>query len=210
MRGIPHELLSDILACPPQPYARRTAEKAGTRQGRAAAAAAAAALEENRTSSETDRLRIVDVKPAGDVVHVFSHIKKTYRIQWVLLEGGGPTVPALSSSSASAMASRETSKQAKVGKRAGKRQQATSQVGDIIASSGGASRPSAGLAPAAGAMWKRLEDVSDAKCVERTKKKACLRCHPPQRPPPPFLSASSLTFFTIALRQFRVRNFELC
>jgi A/G-specific adenine glycosylase len=27
------------------------------------------------------------VQPVGDVVHVFSHIKKTYRVQWVLLEG---------------------------------------------------------------------------------------------------------------------------
>ncbi|KAJ7145326.1 DNA glycosylase [Mycena crocata] len=32
-------------------------------------------------------LRITKVQPAGDVVHVFSHIKKTYRVQWVLLEG---------------------------------------------------------------------------------------------------------------------------
>lgn len=27
------------------------------------------------------------MKPAGDVIHVFSHIKKTYRVQWVVLEG---------------------------------------------------------------------------------------------------------------------------
>ncbi|KAF8189844.1 DNA glycosylase [Mycena galopus ATCC 62051] len=32
-------------------------------------------------------LRITKVQPAGDVVHVFSHIKKTYRVQWVVLEG---------------------------------------------------------------------------------------------------------------------------
>ncbi|KAJ7810132.1 DNA glycosylase [Mycena leptocephala] len=32
-------------------------------------------------------LRITKVQPVGDVVHVFSHIKKTYRVQWVLLEG---------------------------------------------------------------------------------------------------------------------------
>ncbi|KAJ7755354.1 DNA glycosylase [Mycena maculata] len=32
-------------------------------------------------------LRISKVQPAGDVVHVFSHIKKTYRVQWVVLEG---------------------------------------------------------------------------------------------------------------------------
>ncbi|EIW80749.1 DNA glycosylase [Coniophora puteana RWD-64-598 SS2] len=42
--------------------------------------------------------RITRVKPAGDVIHVFSHIRKTYRVQWVLLEGGsenGSRPPAL-------------------------------------------------------------------------------------------------------------------
>ncbi|KAJ6631123.1 DNA glycosylase [Mycena sp. CBHHK59/15] len=38
--------------------------------------------------SPSPGLRITKVKPAGDVVHVFSHIKKTYRVQWVVLEGG--------------------------------------------------------------------------------------------------------------------------
>ncbi|KAJ6486941.1 DNA glycosylase [Mycena sanguinolenta] len=32
-------------------------------------------------------LRITKVQPAGDVVHLFSHIKKVYRINWVILEG---------------------------------------------------------------------------------------------------------------------------
>lgn len=40
-------------------------------------------------------MRIVHVKPAGDVVHVFSHIRKTYRVQWVLLKGGGDEPPTL-------------------------------------------------------------------------------------------------------------------
>lgn len=31
--------------------------------------------------------KVIQVTSAGDVVHVFSHIKKTYRVQWVLLEG---------------------------------------------------------------------------------------------------------------------------
>lgn len=31
--------------------------------------------------------KVIQVMSAGDVVHVFSHIKKTYRVQWVLLEG---------------------------------------------------------------------------------------------------------------------------
>ncbi|KAJ7599229.1 DNA glycosylase [Mycena floridula] len=33
-------------------------------------------------------LRIITFRPAGDVLHVFSHIKKTYRIHWIVLEGG--------------------------------------------------------------------------------------------------------------------------
>ncbi|KAF7349290.1 hypothetical protein MSAN_01718500 [Mycena sanguinolenta] len=32
-------------------------------------------------------LRIAKVQPAGDIVHVFSHIHKILRIQWVVLEG---------------------------------------------------------------------------------------------------------------------------
>ncbi|KAG7452096.1 DNA glycosylase [Guyanagaster necrorhizus] len=31
---------------------------------------------------------IVKTQPAGDVFHVFSHIRKTYRVQWVIIEGG--------------------------------------------------------------------------------------------------------------------------
>ncbi|KAJ7039781.1 DNA glycosylase [Mycena alexandri] len=37
--------------------------------------------------SSDPSLRITKVHPVGDVVHVFSHIKKTYRVQWVLLDG---------------------------------------------------------------------------------------------------------------------------
>lgn len=41
-------------------------------------------------ASETPNLelRLIKVVPVGDVVHVFSHIRKTYRVQWVVLEGG--------------------------------------------------------------------------------------------------------------------------
>jgi A/G-specific adenine glycosylase len=41
-------------------------------------------------------VRVVDEKPAGNVVHVFSHLRKTYRVQWVILEGestGRPRLP---------------------------------------------------------------------------------------------------------------------
>ncbi|KAK0199093.1 DNA glycosylase [Armillaria mellea] len=39
---------------------------------------------------------VVKIQPAGDVVHVFSHIRKTYRVQWVIIEGGdGPPKTAI-------------------------------------------------------------------------------------------------------------------
>ncbi|KAH9477783.1 Adenine DNA glycosylase [Psilocybe cubensis] len=38
--------------------------------------------------SQPEDLVIAEIQPVGDVVHVFSHIKKTYRIQLVVLEGG--------------------------------------------------------------------------------------------------------------------------
>lgn len=33
------------------------------------------------------------IVPAGDVLHIFSHIRKTYRVQWVVLEGGTSEAP---------------------------------------------------------------------------------------------------------------------
>jgi len=45
--------------------------------------------------------RLIKIERAGDVLHVFSHIRKTYRVQWVVLEGGGPSPPALATRSAS-------------------------------------------------------------------------------------------------------------
>jgi A/G-specific adenine glycosylase len=37
---------------------------------------------------QTEKLTISSIQPVGDVLHVFSHIKKTYRVQRVILEGG--------------------------------------------------------------------------------------------------------------------------
>ena len=38
--------------------------------------------------NKDDRLCLSNITSGGDVLHVFSHIRKTYRIQWILLEGG--------------------------------------------------------------------------------------------------------------------------
>lgn len=54
----------------------------------------------NYNKSATGAMRIVHVKPVGDVIHVFSHIRKTYRVQWVLLKGGGDEPPKLRHDSA--------------------------------------------------------------------------------------------------------------
>ncbi|KAK0208996.1 DNA glycosylase [Desarmillaria ectypa] len=44
---------------------------------------------ESTGKDQTDAsCRIVKIQTAGDVSHVFSHIRKTYRVQWVITEGG--------------------------------------------------------------------------------------------------------------------------
>jgi A/G-specific adenine glycosylase len=45
--------------------------------------------------------RLIKIERAGDVLHVFSHIRKTYRVQWVVLEGGGADPPGLAKRSSS-------------------------------------------------------------------------------------------------------------
>ena len=36
----------------------------------------------------TSEQSVSKIIPIGDVVHVFSHIRKTYRVQWVIVNGG--------------------------------------------------------------------------------------------------------------------------
>ncbi|KAK2461003.1 hypothetical protein APHAL10511_006944 [Amanita phalloides] len=43
---------------------------------------------QNNGPSSQGTCRVENIVTVGDVVHVFSHIKKTYRVQWVILEGG--------------------------------------------------------------------------------------------------------------------------
>jgi hypothetical protein len=64
MTRIPNKLLSCLLLSTVPPYNK------------------------NRNKSENGALHIRELHSAGDVVHVFSHIKKTYRTQWLVLEGG--------------------------------------------------------------------------------------------------------------------------
>ena len=54
--------------------------------------------------------RLVKIERAGDVLHVFSHVRKTYRVQWVVLEGGGANPPELAKRSSLAASSTSTKK----------------------------------------------------------------------------------------------------
>jgi A/G-specific adenine glycosylase len=54
--------------------------------------------------------RLVKIERAGDVLHVFSHIRKTYRVQWVVLEGGGADPPELAKRSSLASGNTGTKK----------------------------------------------------------------------------------------------------
>jgi A/G-specific adenine glycosylase len=74
---IPQSILDDLLASPPPKY--KPSQVAGTDKAKA-----------------DSRLRITNIRHIGDTVHVFSHIKKTYRILWVILSGGS-SPPAFSS-----------------------------------------------------------------------------------------------------------------
>ncbi|PSR78617.1 hypothetical protein PHLCEN_2v7364 [Hermanssonia centrifuga] len=89
MQDIAHALLSEILENAPQPYARTAKQRrSGT------------VRDSSRLSTsphESESLRIVGIRPGGDVIHIFSHIKKTYRVQWVVIEGGGEEPPSLTS-----------------------------------------------------------------------------------------------------------------
>lgn len=69
LRTIGQEKLRELLVFPPSDYQPPSSPAKSTARNHA-------------------NLRISKIKPAGDVLHVFSHIRKTYRVQWILLEGG--------------------------------------------------------------------------------------------------------------------------
>ncbi|KAH0829201.1 DNA glycosylase [Lanmaoa asiatica] len=82
---IPNGLLKDLLVDPPLYLYSDSKPQDRFKLGRG-----------NIKDDDTEgAVRIIHVKPAGDVVHVFSHIRKTYRVQWVLLKGGGDGPPKL-------------------------------------------------------------------------------------------------------------------
>ncbi|KAF7792089.1 hypothetical protein EIP86_003119 [Pleurotus ostreatoroseus] len=88
-QALAHELLATLLDTPLGPYVR-----AGGAHGARAAHATSSQVDKKSDASKSP-LYIASIKQAGDVIHVFSHIKKTYRVQWVVLQGGGTTPPLL-------------------------------------------------------------------------------------------------------------------
>jgi len=126
-----HSLLSDLLTDPPPPFTktiRKQSSLPGTR----------------------DRLTIVRVQTAGDVLHVFSHIRKTYRVQWVVLEGGGSDPPPLAQSTASSNPPKAKREVAGNKTKTGKKKSGKSMAKDDQES--GSSTPIM-------VMWTSLEDV---------------------------------------------------
>lgn len=88
----------------------------------------------------TEAVRISKVKRAGDILHIFSHVRKTYRTQWVLLTGDDAP-PALLPKAKSAV----TTKKATKGKQKGK---AASEDGAVTSE---------------GAKWVTMGEVEHAK-----------------------------------------------
>lgn len=73
---LPYSVLVDLLAVPPP-------------KGRGSAVS-------------QDKLRITDMRDLGRTVHVFSHIKKTYQIMSVIMQGGAAPPPLQSTHDVSA------------------------------------------------------------------------------------------------------------
>ena len=61
-------------------------------------------------TAQSDVPRLVKIERAGDVLHVFSHIRKTYRVQWVVLESGSSNPPELAKRSPSLASGTSTRK----------------------------------------------------------------------------------------------------
>ncbi|KAI0747000.1 DNA glycosylase [Daedaleopsis nitida] len=96
--AIAHTLLAALLVSPPSTQsAQSTAPPDTTARRHTLEASKSNPRLEPRASdgrsAPTDRLRVMQIEPAGDVLHIFSHIRKTYRIQWVVLEGGPSDEP---------------------------------------------------------------------------------------------------------------------
>ncbi|KAI0777223.1 DNA glycosylase [Trametes elegans] len=142
-------LLSVLLASPPSAHSAAPLQATTRRKAPPA--------------SSPRSVRVAKVVPAGDVLHVFSHIRKTYRVQWVLLEGGGDGAddpPALSRAPDFDALGAAARVQRKAVTSRGK---ARGKAREGAPGEGRGSPPRAGMPPPAQAtQWVRLGDVADA------------------------------------------------
>jgi A/G-specific adenine glycosylase len=100
--------------------------------------------------------KIAHVKPAGDVVHVFSHIKKTYRVQWVLLESEGDEPPQFRSTVYPDQVARKNSNRARKPKGKQRRLEETSELSEVEVDA---------TPKTLSAQWVPLAQVEDVKYV---------------------------------------------
>ena len=92
----------------------------------------------------SDVPHVTQIRPVGEVVHVFSHIRKTYRVSWAVLTGaGGP--PALKVSTGVQPAQKKSTHT--------KKMTPTSE------------NDSSGAVSPSHSAWVKLSDVEHAKCV---------------------------------------------
>ncbi|KAI8986706.1 DNA glycosylase [Trametes punicea] len=147
---IAESLLSALLVSPPP----ARSSSAATSDGQTARRAASPSSAERPCS-----LRVAKIVPAGDVLHVFSHIRKTYRVQWVVLEGGGGDEPPPLVQTPHFAQFGATSPKTSNGNAATRKKRAT--VPDKAHGTSSAAASSGVQA----AQWLRLEAVADAKYV---------------------------------------------
>jgi len=91
--------------------------------------------------ADESELHISQVKEAGDVLHIFSHVRKTYRSQWVVVVGG-LSPPPITAKEMAALVSNEPSVK-------GKQKARAANPGDA---------PSSEFAK-----WVKLEEVGEQK-----------------------------------------------
>lgn len=103
-------------------------------------------------AKQSGGLRVAKIRAAGDVPHVFSHIRKTYRVQWVLLEGGEDAPPAFSPTKIPVPPPAKA-----------KRQKAEKVRNDTKAEKARNDTKGSGKGLAGSARWLPLNDVAEAK-----------------------------------------------
>jgi A/G-specific adenine glycosylase len=84
-------------------------------------------------TTSTTALRLIKIERVGDVLHVFSHIRKTYRVQWVVLEGGGTCPPELARRSTQAAPRVPSSKRTKASDHPPKRESMWIRIEEVEA-----------------------------------------------------------------------------